>query len=200
MAGTDKIAILPLTGVALQSALPALAELRITVFREWPYLYDGTLEYESQYLKKFAAAKDAFIVAAKDGERIVGVATASPLLGHADAFAKPFAEHGYDPAKVFYFGESVLLPEYRGRGIGHAFFDARENHARSVGGFETMSFCAVVRDANDSRKPPEYRPLDVFWQKRGFQKAEGLTTDFDWKEPGAENEVNHRMQFWVKRT
>lgn len=190
--------ITPLAGADLKQALPALAELRIKVFREWPYLYDGTLEYESRYLEKFAAAADAFIVAAWDADKIVGVATASPLLGHADAFAKPFAEHGYDPAKVFYFGESVLLPEYRGRGIGHAFFDARENHAKSCGGFEIMSFCAVVREANHPLKPLDYRPLDAFWQKRGFKKAEGLTTEFDWNEINSKKEVSHTMQFWVK--
>ena len=31
----------PLTGEALSAALPGLAKLRITVFRAWPYLYDG---------------------------------------------------------------------------------------------------------------------------------------------------------------
>ena len=189
--------ILPLTGEPLKAALPALAELRIAVFREWPYLYEGTLESEAKYLEKFAAANDAFIVAAKDGDQIVGVATASPLLGHADAFAKPFAEKGYDPAKVFYFGESVLRPEYRGRGIGHAFFDAREKHARAIGKFEIASFCGVVRDPADLRKPKDYWPLDSFWNKRGFHKAEGLKAEFDWKEVGGK-EVNHTMQFWIK--
>lgn len=190
--------IVSLNGDSLRNALPDLAKLRIAVFREWPYLYDGTLEYESSYLEKFSAAKDAFIVAAKDGARIVGVATASPLLEHADAFAKPFAEKNIDPATVFYFGESVLLPEYRGQGIGHAFFDAREEHARRSGNYTVASFCAVVREPKDPRKPANYRPLDAFWQKRGFHKTEGLVAEFDWKEVGSEKELPHQMQFWMK--
>jgi hypothetical protein len=36
----------PLVGAALARGLPALARLRIAVFRSWPYLYDGTLEHE----------------------------------------------------------------------------------------------------------------------------------------------------------
>lgn len=191
--------IVSLNGDSLRNALPDLAKLRIAVFREWPYLYDGTLEYEASYLEKFSSAKDAVIVAAKEGARIVGVATASPLLEHADAFAKPFADKNIDPAKVFYFGESVLLPEYRGQGIGHAFFDAREEHARRSGNYKVVSFCAVVRDAQDARKPANYRPLDTFWMKRGFHKAEGLVAKFDWQEVGDKKELPHQMQFWIKQ-
>ena len=40
------IEIVPLTGNNLESALLPLAELRIRVFRDWPYLYEGSLDYE----------------------------------------------------------------------------------------------------------------------------------------------------------
>jgi GNAT superfamily N-acetyltransferase len=191
--------VLALTGQELGPVLPALAELRIRVFRDWPYLYDGTLEYEASYLRKFAAAKDALVVVVLESDKIVGASTATPLLGHADEFAKPFAEQGYDAGKVFYFGESVLLPEYRGRGLGHAFFDVRESHARRSGSFEIAAFCAVVRQASDPRAPPSYHPLDAFWNKRGYFKKEGLITTFPWKEFGCEEDVLHPMQYWVKR-
>ena len=44
------IRVAPLTGAAIIPALPALARLRITVFRDWPYLYDGAMTYEQGYL------------------------------------------------------------------------------------------------------------------------------------------------------
>lgn len=193
------VTVSALTDNALVAALPALAELRIKVFHEWPYLYDGSLEYEKKYLDKFAHSERALIVAAKDGDKIIGVATASPLLGHADAFARPFADKGFPPEKVFYFGESVLLPEYRGQGIGHAFFDAREKHARGFGDYEFASFCAVVRSPTDPRKPKESRTLDDFWGKRGFSRVPGLVTTFAWKEVGSSTDVENKMQFWVKK-
>lgn len=62
------ITIEPMTGTALAQALPTLARLRITVFRDWPYLYDGTLNYEQDYLARFAQAKNAVVVAARDDE------------------------------------------------------------------------------------------------------------------------------------
>ena len=133
----------PLTGTALAGALPDLARLRIAVFRDWPYLYAGTLANEQDYIARFAKAEDAIIVAASDGDRIVGAATASPMAGHADAFAEPFRNRGFEVARIFYCGESVLLPEYRGQGIGHAFFDHREAHARRLGRFTHATFCGA---------------------------------------------------------
>ncbi len=50
------IRIEALAGAALQRALPALARLRIAVFRAYPYLYDGDLAYEEDYVRKFAAS------------------------------------------------------------------------------------------------------------------------------------------------
>ena len=34
------------TGADLKRTLDDLARLRIEVFRDWPYLYDGDLDYE----------------------------------------------------------------------------------------------------------------------------------------------------------
>lgn len=188
-----------LAGDAFQRALPSLAMLRINVFRAWPYLYDGSLDYEQRYLEKFKSTAGAVIAAASDGERIVGCATASPLLGHADEFAAPFRAAGYDPKAVFYFGESVLDPAYRGRGIGHKFFDHREEAARQQGGFSYLAFCGVVRPDDHRLKPMDYVPLDAFWTKRGFQKAEGLVGQFSWKDIDEADETSKPMQFWIKK-
>ena len=38
-------------GPELEPHLDALGTLRIAVFREYPYLYDGSLEYEREYLR-----------------------------------------------------------------------------------------------------------------------------------------------------
>lgn len=196
---TFPIRIETLSGTALQNALPSLAMLRINVFRAYPYLYDGTLDYEQRYLEKFRSTAGAVIVAASDGKRIVGCATASPLLGHADEFAAPFDAAGYEPKSIFYFGESVLDPAYRGRGIGHAFFDHREAAARSHGSFTHLAFCGVVRPDNHPLKPKDYIPLDAFWIKRGFKKADGLVATFDWKDIDQPDATTKSMQFWIKK-
>lgn len=191
-----------LTGPELGAALPALAQLRITVFRDWPYLYDGTLDYEQDYLAKFAAARDAVVVAARDGDRIVGVATASPLREHTERFAPLFEANGFDPDRIFYFGESVLLPAYRGRGLGHAFFDHREARARSHRSsgkpFTHTAFCGVVRPLDHPARPADYVPLDAFWTKRGYVKQAGMLGTYSWQDLGEPTETEKPMQFWVR--
>lgn len=187
-----------LTGDDLEAALPALAALRIEVFRAFPYLYSGSEAYEESYLRDFAAAKDSFIIATETDEgRIVGCATGSALTGHHGEFAAPLADAGYDLGSTFYFGESVLLPDYRGHGLGHAFFDAREAHAQSRG-YARTCFCAVERPKDHPDRPAGYSPLDAFWQKRGYRKLPGLVTTFNWPtRPGGPGE-DHPMGYWMR--
>jgi GNAT superfamily N-acetyltransferase len=192
------VRVAALTGAALPPALPAVARLRIAVFRDWPYLYDGTLDYEQQYLAKFAAAYGAVIVTATDGQDIVGCATAAPLAAVEPEFAAPLAARGYDIARVFYCGESVLLPAWRGQGIGHAFFEAREAQARTLGGFAHVTFCAVVRPRDHPLRPGNYVPLDDFWARRGYAKVDGLLGSFSWKDIDQPGETEKPMQYWMK--
>ncbi len=189
----------PVSGEALQRALPALARLRIEVFREWPYLYEGTLDYEANYIERFARLKSGVIVVASDAGETVGAATAAPMKGQNPDVTAPFVERGYELAKLFYFGESVLKREYRGRGIGHRFFDEREAVARATPGVEMATFSGVVRLADDPRRDPDYRPLDAFWRKRGYAPVEGLVGHYSWTDIGDKEKTAKPMQFWMRR-
>lgn len=191
------VTVSPLTGAALSAALPALARLRIEVFRAFPYLYDGSLAYEQKYLATFAQSRDAIIVAAREGDEIVGCATASALDTNHEELIAPLRAAGVDLATTFYCGESVLLPGYRGRGIGHAFFDHREAQARAHG-YKRACFCAVLRAEDDPRRPAEYEPLDAFWGKRGYAKMPGVIARFSWQELGEAGESEKPMQFWMR--
>jgi GNAT superfamily N-acetyltransferase len=186
-----------LTGPAIAPILGDLARLRIRVFREFPYLYDGDLAYEAWYLGRFAEAPDALVVAAFADEALVGAATAVPLVHEHGDFQAPFEGQGIDAATVFYLAESVLLPAWRGQGIGHAFFDAREAAGRRLG-LAVAAFCAVVRPLDHPLRPEGYRPLDGFWRRRGYRPVEGMTTTFPWRDVGEAGETAKPMQFWSK--
>lgn len=192
------LTIEPVTGPALQGVLADLARLRITVFRDWPYLYDGSEDYEREYLAKFIEADGAVCVIARDGEAVVGASTASPMAETDQEFILPFEAAGYDISKVFYCGESVLIGDYRGQGVGNRFFDEREAHARRLGGFEISTFCRVVRADDHPLKPADYRPLDGFWKKRGYAPADGLVARYPWKNIGESEETIKTLQFWTR--
>lgn len=186
-----------LSGDAITDALDDLARLRIAVFAEWPYLYDGDMDYERKYVATYRDAEEAILVAAKDGDRIVGVATGTPMEDHADDFAAPFAATGIPLTEIFYCAESVLLPEYRGQGAGHAFFDAREAKARALGR-KYAAFCGVMRPVDHPDRPEGYRPLDAFWTKRGYKKLDGVVARFRWKDHRDTEQTEKPLQFWMR--
>lgn len=191
------LSLTTLRGAQVLDHLDALARLRIAVFADWPYLYEGDLDYERAYLHAYAASPDSVVVLAVAEGTVVGATTGLPLLDDAPAFRAPFASAGRDPAQVFYLGESVVLPAWRGWGLGHAFFDAREAHARRLGRFRLTAFCAVQRDASDPRRPAGHRDNDRFWTGRGYQAQPEMAVQLAWNERGR-GSCEHALTFWTR--
>lgn len=197
-----------LNGSDSLSFIDDLAELRCKVFREYPYLYEGNPAYEREYLTHFTESERAFLVIAKFENRIVGVSTCLPLVEADPVFQQPFKDAQYVLAKIGYFGESVLLPEFRGHGVGHRFFDLREQWAHKHD-FTITTFCSVIRPDDHAARPQDYRSHDEFWKKRGYQRHDELIAKLDWPEvthtenpsiSGISAKNSHRLVFWAKST
>lgn len=184
-------------GAALNELLDEVAALRIAVFRDWPYLYDGTMDYERRYLAPYVTSENAVVVGAFDGQKLIGASTGAPLADHAEDFGDALRDAGHDITSTFYCAESVLLPAYRGQGVGHAFFDHREAHARDLG-FSHCCFCSVIRPADHPARPGAYRPLDSFWTARGYRPLPGVTARFAWKDVGSTEESIKTLQVWIR--
>ena len=195
---TETIDIGLVTGVALPALIPDLARLRVQVFRDWPYLYDGDEAYERDYLQIYLQSPRAAVIVARSDGGIMGASTCLPLTDETAEVQAPFLAAGYDPARFFYFGESVLLPAWRGRGIGVAFFRAREAHASAVSACDYAAFCAVQRPDDHPSRPPGYTKLDAFWTRRGFSQRPDLRCMMDWKDVGAPERTAKPLIFWLK--
>ncbi|MES2440798.1 MAG: GNAT family N-acetyltransferase [Verrucomicrobiota bacterium] len=194
----DSFQIHELRGVELEPWLDALGRLRIRVFSEYPYLYDGSLEYERRYLKIYQNAAGSLVVLVTDSHGApVGATTCLPLAEEGPEFQAPFLAEGHDVGGIMYFGESILLPEWRGLGLGKEFFDRREAHARRSG-MRTTTFCAVDRPEDHPQRPAGFRPLDGFWRSRGYIKQPSLQATFSWKEIGEETGSPKTLTFWMK--
>lgn len=191
------IRVVRLTGADLADALPDVARLRIEVFRAFPYLYDGDPVYEENYLQVYRDSPDAILVGAFDGSQVIGAATGTPMEDHADEFGAALAGTGLPLERIFYCAESVLLPGYRGQGIGHRFFDLREDHARQLGRTH-CAFCGVLRPEDHPLRPENHVPLDGFWRKRGYAPVEGAVAQFRWKDIDRTEETDHPLQFWMR--
>lgn len=185
------------TGAEALNYIDQLAQLRITVFREFPYLYVGDEASEREYLTTFMDAQNSVLVLAFDGDKVIGASTGMPMAFETDNVQAPFRESEYDIERGFYFGESVLLPAYRGHGIGVRFFEHREAHVRQLGTFQYCCFCAVIRPEDHPRRPAEYKPLHQFWKNRGYHIT-NLICQMDWQDLDEDTESSKSLQFWMK--
>jgi GNAT superfamily N-acetyltransferase len=191
------ITVSVLIGSSVLEVIPELAKLRITVFREYPYLYEGSVEYEQKYLKRYAESEQCIVVIVRDGETIVGASTGMPLSSEASEVVDPIRKAGHQIKEWFYLAESVLLPDYRGRRLGHRFFEERITHAQGCG-YKKACFCAVVRPEIHPMQPSNYLSLEPLWNRHGFQKADGIETTFSWREIGEQQETKKTMAYWVR--
>ncbi|MFC3085757.1 GNAT family N-acetyltransferase [Tabrizicola soli] len=193
----DEIDVRALRGAELEAALDEVARLRITVFRDWPYLYDGTLEYERQYLDSYRDNPGALLVGAFHDGRLIGASTSTPMEDHAPEFSAPFRALGIAPERILYGAESVLLRPYRGLGLGHRFIDLREAHARALGRSH-VAFCSVIRPEDHPARPAAARTNDAFWRGRGYEPLPGVVARFSWKDLGDSEESEKPLQFWMR--
>jgi GNAT superfamily N-acetyltransferase len=193
----DDIVVRVLRGAELEAALDDVAGLRITVFRDWPYLYDGSRVYEREYLGAYRDNPGALLVGAFHDGRLIGASTSTPMEDHAAEFAAPFQALGLATDKILYGAESVLLRPYRGIGLGHRFIDLRENHARAMGRTH-VAFCSVIRPDDHPARPAVYRTNDAFWRGRGYDTLPGVRAHFSWKDLGDTVESEKPLQFWMR--
>ena len=186
-----------LRGAHIATHLQALAELRIEVFREWPYLYEGSAEYEKKYLETYLRSDRSLAILAWEGERCIGASTVLPLADAEPAAQAPFRAAGLPIERIDYFGESVILRPWRGRGLGVKFFELREWHAYEFG-FSICAFCSVLRPADHPARPADHVPNDAFWTHRGYRPVPELQAQFEWPDLGEPRSTAKSMRFWMR--
>ena len=194
---TGQLDIRCLRGNEIEPYIHDLVRLRIEVFKDFPYLYAGNLDYEKQYLQTYLNCPHSIMVLALDNQCVVGASTAIPLEYEEQVIQQPFLDNGFDIQRFFYFGESVLLSAYRGQRIYRQFFSYREQAAREYG-CKTTVFCAVERPQNHPCQPKGYQPLDKVWQHFGYKKMPNLKTQFSWQDIGDKAETSKPMVFWLR--
>ena len=194
-----QIKIKTLHGKEIIPYIHQVAKLRIAIFRNYPYLYEGTLSYEERYLRFYSQTEGSILVIAEDHDQIAGAVTGLPLVESMEEIRQVFMDKGILCEQIFYLGEILLLPEYRNQKIGYGMYREFEQAVKNKGVFKELALCEILREENDIKKPIGYKSLDNFWQRQHFVKQRDMVAYFSWREIGALEETKHPMVFWIKR-
>ncbi len=184
-------------GEQIMEVAEQFATLRIEVFKEFPYLYEGNFEYELSYIKTYSSSPNAMLFALYNESEMIGATTCIPLEEETLEVKTPFIERNLDTDAFIYFGESLLLPSYRGLGFGKLFFKKREEHAKTIG--KSMAcFCSVNRVNEHPLRPLDYSDNAIFWQKQGYTEQTGMHCEMIWKDLDTADETVKTLTFWTK--
>lgn len=185
------------TGTVIAGTLDTLASLRLEIFREYPYLYDGRREDELDYLKSYAEAPDACVILAYDEGTVVGAATGMPFIHEGAQMLAALAGSQYSVDYLYYVGEMLFYPAFRNKGLGLQLLDQLEQHIRSLGSYRHLVCTTVERPDAHPLQPVGYIPITRFLARTWFDLLPGVTTSVAWRETDGVRR-DHPMQFWVK--
>lgn len=182
------------TGLKIRPYIPSIARLRVEIFQEPPYHMDSEFRDEMLFLEKYPLAKDSVAILVFDRGALIGSAVGIPLAKETDEFLKPFKEHHLTPSTYYHFGESILLKNYRGRGIYHHFFDLREEHVNKLKTYDHICFCHIDHPASEM----ESYHLHDFWRKRGYVQYPDMKCELSWKTPEEKTRSSKFLSYWIK--
>lgn len=189
-------------GKSIEKFADDISRLRIEAFREYPYLYDGNLEYEQNYIKGYTQNPEASLVVANIEEKIVGFLTGIPLSSDFDLTRKCdglFLDKNINIKSYYYYGEIIILPQYRGLGLHNLLPTEMDKVAMSMK-FQNACFLSVVRPENHPLKPTKYRYPGILAERNGYKKM-NLCINYQWPTilpDGQTKDAENILEFWSK--
>lgn len=181
--------------------LPFIAEQRINAYREYPYLYNGKMEEEINYLSWFSQLKHTSIVIAFYNDEPVGFITGTALSAFDEHFkgsVNLFKNANLPYDTYYYLSDAIVLPEHRNKLLVTQMAQLMEEHADILGYTATCFVCE--HHESHPLKPQNYKELDELFKKNGYSKTDMVIT-YHWQTrhaDGSIKEENHAMNYWVK--
>lgn len=186
-------------GEAIHAYVKDITDLSLIIYREYPYLYEGTEEEYLPHIQHYAQPESVACLLF-DNEKTIGVAIGLPLKAMRDNYKRPLLNSDVyiNIDSVFYLGEILLLPEYRGRGLGKQMYLKFEEMVRKKENFKSICLSKISELESHPRMPAQYKSLDTFWAKLGFKRLNNVHFSVVWLNVGDQEESSHKMVYWIK--
>lgn len=174
-----------------------IAKLRIEMFKEFPYLYEGTYEYEKEYLETYFKSKNSVILLVFDADDLVGFSNAIPLVEEMKEIQEPFLRMGIDIGAHLYVGEVMIQPPYRGRGLLRKFFEYHDASAVKQN-CSKIVLMTVNRSDDHPCRPKNYNSPDPIWEHFGYHRLPEMDISMVWKQVDTHKDEVNRLALWQK--
>lgn len=189
-------------GSDIQKYIDYVSALRISTFKDYPYLYKGSLNYEKKYIENYILDNKATLAFAKVNNKIAGISTGIPLASNSEIVKDIqviFHKNNIDISRYYYYGETIVLPAYRRQGLTTMLYQKQNELVRNWG-FKYTTILTVMREDDDPLKPKGYQKPDEIWKHLGFYKN-GLVCAHNWptiQKSGEVIEAYNKLELWVK--
>jgi GNAT superfamily N-acetyltransferase len=200
--GKNMISFEVVKGKKIEQYAKYIASLRLLMFKEFPYLYIGSLEHEKKYLAFYSNSTDGVLILAKQDGCIVGLLTGMSMTGiceHISDFKKILDKNKRSIQSAYYYGEALVLEAYRGQGILTKMFQELDAEIKHMG-YNQAYGITVIREKNDSRRPSNYRDTESLWEHLGLVKT-NMVYGGEWEtvsKTGETETAMNQLQVWEK--
>ncbi len=183
-----------LLGNQITDIIPTIAKLRIKSFKGYPYLYNGTLESELEYLELYKNNEHALVVQESESAETV-MLIGAPLI---DIFpeAKTIFESAQYNADECYYAEEVVLPLANMPLILEAF------EAQVIKwNYKNLCLITVKEEENHPLKPENYQSIEPLFEELGFSKTDlSISAAYStFCAGGSVQQRGHEFVFWIKK-
>ena len=189
--------ILGVRGPEARPFFEDLARLRIGLFREFPYLYEGTTEYEKEYLETYFSCPQALVLLVLSGDALVGFSSSIPLVHECAEIRRPFEDCELDLADYLYLGEAMLEAPHRRQGILRVFFEHQEQ-AALTGGMRFTTLMTVDRPDDHPLRPAGHVSMDVLLKHFGYAGIPGCAVRMAWPRIDTGRIELNALSLWSK--
>lgn len=189
-------------GKKIEPHIQIVAQMRIKEFANYPYLYDGNMDYEKEYLTYYTKNEHSMLILVKEKNKVIACATSTPLSVFIDFFGdsrNSFERASKNIDQFYYYGEIIILPQYRNLGLGNQIYNKRLEYAKSLA-YKNVAIITVVRPSDHKLKPNNYIETYGLFEKQGF-KPNGITCEnsyLTFVECGVSKEKLNLMKYWEK--
>lgn len=184
----------------IEKYIDLIAQWRIEYFREFPYLYQGNLDYERKYLRHYALDPKATVIVARHQNEILAAVTGIPLSSETSIIAD--LKHLHKDVSLdeyYYLGEIIIPPRFRRIGLMRSLCEKQELIVKEWG-FSKMCLLTVDREKDHPLAPANYKSSDDKFAHLGYHKT-NMTIELHWSTIQADDSVKDKenpLVMWVK--